>query len=313
MSSLRDRAMKRHEAQLAKQSSTSPSTQEPTSGDAATITPKLQRAGATAALEYTVSQLPISATMPVKLDALHVRPGYERHPSEFQGPEWEAFVASIAGTKGNLQPIDVREVRGAPTLYQIIAGERRFRAMTQLGLKSAICAVREVDEDRADLIHDTENAQRADKKPFSLAMQLSVMMKSGRYKTQDELSTKLGRSPAVVSRFLKLYDDAPSDLWSRVKDPTALQYRDAELLIKAYQKPGFADWIRHLDRSAVTPLSTVLKKARELTARPKPEKTTIDKIREVERGDNFHIVLPKAIPAEVRAKILAMAKQLASE
>ena len=316
MSSLSDRAKKRHDAQMSKQAEEAthpvPSTSAPSTPAAEDITPKLQRGGATAAATATMAALPIRETIPVKLTDLHVRPGYERHPSEFSGVAWDEFVASIAVSKGNVQPIDVRQVRGGATLYQIIAGERRFRALTQLEIPFAICAVRDLDEERADFIHDTENAKRADKSPFSLAMQLSVMLKSGRYADQKDLADKLGRDKSNVSRLLSLYDKAPSDLWVRIKDPTGLTFRDADVITKAYDKPAFSEWVKRLDRAAVTPVDTLVKKAKEVCARPKVERTVVDKIREVERGDAFHIVLPRAVPKHIRAKVLAYAKELAA-
>lgn len=340
MSKLSDRAAKRA-AEFASRAAASP---EPSASlnDAAaspaTLASRIlpvasprQTKGASEAVAFTIASAPIKQTIAINLTDLHVRPGYERDPGEFDGPEFQELVDSIRSHGLNHQPIDVRQVRGPqhPTLYQIIAGERRFRALmllndeskkaseldpvhNRVAFRTALCAVREIDDQTADRIHDEENAKRAAKRPFSLAKQLSTMMKSGRYSSQADLAQKLGRNAGDISRLLRLYDEAPSALWSKIKDPSALQHRDTTLILKAYQKPAFSDWARHLDLNPVTPLSTVIKKAKELTARPKAEKTTVDKIREVERGDNFHIVLPKAIPSEVRAKILAYAKGLVS-
>lgn len=317
MSILTERARRRHELQMKKEGQ-APQVDVPVqvatpAPAGAGITEKVQRGGAAGAAAATIAAIPIRETIPVKVTDLHIRPGFERHPSEFAGPEWESFVASVASSKGNVQPIDVRLVRGGKTPYQIIAGERRYRAHLQLGLPTVLCAVRELDEERADFIHDTENAKRADKSPFSLAMQLSVMMKSGRYSSQSDLATRLGRDKGDVSRLLSLYDKAPADLWVRIKDPTSLTYREAAAVTLAYDKPAFVEWVKRLDRSAVTPVETLVKKAKEVCARPKPQKSVVEKIREVERGDAFHIVLPKAISAEIRAKVLAFAKDLVAK
>ena len=317
MSILTERARRRHELQMKKEGQGAEPAAEVTAASASTAAPsiseKVQRGGAAGAAAATIAAIPIRETIPVKLTDLHIRPGYERHPSEFNGPAWEDFVASVASSKGNLQPIDVRLVRGGKTPYQIIAGERRYRAHLQLGLPTVLCAVRELDEERADFIHDTENAKRADKSPFSLAMQLSVMMKSGRYESQADLASRLGRNRGDISRLLSLYDKAPANLWERIKDPTNLTHREATAIIQAYDKPAFVEWAKHLDRSAVTPVETLVKKAKEVCARPKPQKTVVEKIREVERGDAFHIVLPKAIPAKVRKEVLEFAKKRAAE
>ena len=319
MSILSERARKRHDEQMKREGSAQQADDHPVAAAPGLppvgkpITEKVQRGGAAGAAAATVAAIPIRETIPVKLSDLHIRPGFERHPSEFAGPLWDSFVSSIASSKGNIQPIDVRIVRGGQTPYQIIAGERRYRAHLQLEIPTVLCAVREIDEERADFIHDTENAKRADKSPFSLAMQLSVMMKSGRYESQTALASSLGRDKSNVSRLLTLYDKAPADLWERIKDPTTLTFREAEIISQAYDKPAFVEWVKRLDRSAVTPVPALVKKAQEVCARPKPPKSVVEKIREVERGDAFHIVLPKAIPAEVRAKVLAYAKELAGK
>ncbi|SDE05295.1 ParB/RepB/Spo0J family partition protein [Aquimonas voraii] len=313
MATFRERALARHQAEqkrLQEQGADSEAASASTTGP---ISPKVQTAGPAAMLKAAIEQLPVKATMPIAVTTLHVRPGYERHPDEFAGPEWEAFVASIETSKGNLQPIDVREVRGGPTLYQVIAGERRFRALLQLGHKTALCAVREVDDAMADFIHDTENAKRADKSPYSLALQLVKMMESGRYGSQKELAERLGRNAGDVSRLLRLIDDAPKGTWERIKDPVAVAHRDVTLLLKVYEKPEFVEYISKLDPRAPSPIAAVLKRAKEVLKRPKAEKTLVQKIREVERGDAFHLVLPKELPASMRTKILEYARKLADE
>ena len=294
------------------------------------IRPPKQTKGAMGAIEQTLALIPVKQVVLISLKELHVRPGYERDPREFDDPEFHELVESIRATGGNTQPIDVREVRGSghPTLYQIIAGERRFMALSLLNEESkkaheadptqpkerfnaALCNVRVLDDDRADQIHDLENAKRAAKRPFSLAKQFVTMMSSGRYSTQTELADRLGRDKGQVSRLLSLYEKAPADLWSKVEDAIALKGPEVPILLKAFDKPAFIDWVR-AQRRAVS-LATVLRKAREACARPKPQKTLVDKVREVERGDAFHIVIPKGLPDEVRAKVLAIAKELASK
>lgn len=294
------------------------------------VRPPKQTKGAMGAIEQTLALIPVKQVVLISLKELHVRPGYERDPREFEDPEFLDLVESIRATGGNTQPIDVREVRGAghPTLYQIVAGERRFMALSRLNDESkkaheadpslpkerfnaALCNVRVLDDDRADQIHDLENAKRAAKRPFSLAKQLVTMMASGRYASQTELADRLGRDKGQVSRLLSLMEKAPAGLWGNVEDAIALKGPDVPVLLKAFDKPAFIDWVK-AQRRAVS-LAAVIKKAREACARPKPAKTLVDKVREVERGDAFHIVIPKALPDEVRAKVLAIAKELAAK
>lgn len=295
-----------------------------------TGTPK-QTKGASEAAARTASAAPIKETIGIDLADLHVRPGYERDAGEFDGKEFQELVDSIRAHGGNHQPIDVRQVRGPqhPTLYQIVAGERRFRALMRLNeesrqahkqdpenhnelFKTALCSVREIDDATADRIHDEENAKRAAKRPYSLAKQLSTMMASGRYSTASELADRIGRSRGDVSVYLSIYDKAPHALWTKVTDPTSLTQAECRTILKGFDKPAFSDWVKRLDPAAGVPLSTVVKKAKDVCARPKPTKSEADQVREKERGDAFHIVIPKSLPHEIRAKVLAYAKRLAS-
>lgn len=313
MASFRERAAAKHKAELERLQRERPEAEPGVVQASGPISPKVQSAGPAAMLKSSIESLPIRGTMALPINQLHVRPGYERHPDEFSGPEWESFVASIETSKGNLQPIDVREVRGGSTLYQVIAGERRFRALQQLGYKTALCAIREVDDAMADFIHDTENAKRADKTPYSLALQLVKMMESERYASQKELADRLGRNAGDVSRLIRLIDKAPDGMWHRTKGAIALTHRDVTLLLKAYDKPAFAEYVSRLDPAAPAPMATVLKQAKSVLQRRREEKSLVQKIREVERGDAFHIVLPKGIPAAVRARVLEYAKKLVEE
>lgn len=275
---------------------------------------KVQSQGPARMLRESLSMMPARKQAQIPVEQLFVPDHFQRHAAEYEGPDFLELMESIRKSNGNLDPIDVRfkSEDGRPR-YEVITGTRRLEAIKRLGLKVVFANEREIDDATADLLHDIENAKRAEKRPFSLALQLSSMMKSGRYDTQADLADKLGRNRGVVSTYLAVYDKAPNELWSRVKDPVKLKDADARLLVKAFDKPVFADWVKTLKKTDPAPLATVVRKAKEATARPKPPKTDIEKIREVERGDAFHVVLPKSLPAEVRAKVLAFAKELAGK
>jgi ParB/RepB/Spo0J family partition protein len=279
-----------------------------------TVTPraKLQTQGPTRMIRESLAMMPSRRQTQIPIEQVFVPDHFRRHAAEYEGSEFDELVESMRQSNGNLDPIDVRfkpDEAGRPR-FELITGTRRLEATRRLGLSVIFATEREIDDATADVLHDIENAKRAEKRPFSLAIQLSNMMKSGRYESQTDLADRLGRSKGVVSTYLAVYDKAPNDLWARVKDPIELKKAEAELLVKAYDKPAFSEWVKSLKKTDPAPLATVVRKAREATARPKPAKTDVDKIRELERGDSFHIVLPKSLPTEVRAKVLAFAKEL---
>ena len=259
--------------------------------------------------------MPAELTTFILLDDIVVIEGLNRDESEFSGPDFDELKASIAKSGMNDFPVELRYTPGKPpgTTYQLVSGHRRYRALKDLGIGQAYATVRNLDDREMYRLHDIENAKRAAKRPYSLARQLSTMMKSGRYESQTQMAQELERSQGEISLHLALWDKAPHDLWGKVKDPGTIKHAEARALVKAFDKPAFANWVKALRVTEPTPLATVLKKAREVCARPKTEKTVADRIKEVERGDAFHLVLPKALSAEVRLKVLNYAKKLAAE
>lgn len=277
---------------------------------------KEQTLGPTKALkEQFQDPVPAELTTFIPLGDIEVVEGLDRDESEFTGPEFDELVASIEQSGMNDIPIELRYTPGKPpgTAYQLVAGHRRFRALQALKIEQAYATVRELDDLEMFRLHDIENAKRAAKRPFSLARQLSTMWKSGRYDTQVQMAERLGRSKGDVSLYLGLYDDAPAALWLVAKDPGAITQADARLLTKAFKKEAFIKWTKTLRGEKSTPVATIIKKAREVCARPKVERGVADRIKEVERGDAYHLVLPKALSAEIRLKVLNYAKQLAAE
>jgi len=115
----------------------------------------------------------------------------------------EELTESIAEF-GILQPITVRKVRGG---YEIVAGERRFRAAENAGLDSVPCIVINVDEKKSALLALLENLQRDDLSFFEVAESYQNLIKT-QGMTQEEIAKKLGKSQSNIAnklRLLKLY------------------------------------------------------------------------------------------------------------
>jgi ParB/RepB/Spo0J family partition protein len=274
---------------------------------------KRQTQGPARMIRENLAFMPVKQQLQVAVDQVFVPEHYRRHAAEYETPEFKSLMESIRQSNGNLDPIDVRFRKlpnGAPG-YEVIAGTRRLEACKRLGLTVVFVNERDIDDAMADFLHDVENAKRAEKRPFSLAMELSAMMKSGRYATQAELADKLGRSPTEVSRLLSAYDKAPTGLWAAVENPIDLTFLDVPHLIRAYDKPAFLSWVK-AQRKPVA-IGMVVKRAKDAAARPAPEKSLVERVREIERGDAYHIVIPKGLPDEIRARVLTLAKELAAK
>ncbi len=105
---------------------------------------------------------------------------------------------------GVLQPISVRKIRGG---YEIVAGERRFRAAENAGLDTIPAIIMHVDEKKSALLALLENLQRDDLTFFEVAESYQNLIKT-QGMTQEEIARKLGKSQSNIAnklRLLRLY------------------------------------------------------------------------------------------------------------
>ena len=114
-----------------------------------------------------------------------------------------AELAHSLKTKGVLQAILVRPDPKGGQSFQIIAGERRYRAAKLAGLASIPAVVRDVDELELLEVGIIENVQRSDLNPVEEAEAYGALMKRfGR--TQESLATSVGKSRAHIANTLRL-------------------------------------------------------------------------------------------------------------
>ena len=107
---------------------------------------------------------------------------------------------------GLIQPIIVRKYKRN---YQIIAGERRFRACKLAGLKTVPCVIKDIDDKQVDTFAIIENIQREDLSPIEEANAYKMLMDNYQM-NQTELASKVGKKQSTVAnklRLLKLSDD----------------------------------------------------------------------------------------------------------
>jgi len=134
----------------------------------------------------------------IPIELIHRNP--EQPRLLFSEDELAELAASIR-EKGVLQPILVRP-HGAGE-YQIVAGERRWRAAQRVGLKAVPVLVRELEDNQAYEIAIIENVQRADLNPIEEAKAYSALMGRMAY-TQEEAAQVVGKSRSHVANTLRL-------------------------------------------------------------------------------------------------------------
>lgn len=112
-----------------------------------------------------------------------------------------AELASSIKTFGLIQPITVRRI--AEGKYQIISGERRFRATKMAGLPTIPAYVRTADDNGMLEMAIVENVQRYDLDPIETAMSYQRLIDEC-HLTQEQMADRIGKSRVVVTNFLRL-------------------------------------------------------------------------------------------------------------
>ncbi|HEX5777562.1 MAG TPA: ParB/RepB/Spo0J family partition protein [Xanthobacteraceae bacterium] len=131
-----------------------------------------------------------------------LRPNPRNPRRHFNDMELDELSTSIRA-KGILQPILVRAVSGAPDAYEIIAGERRWRAAQRAGLHDVPVLLLEIGDKEALEIAIIENVQRADLNPLEEAMGYDSLIEQFSY-TQADLAKIVGKSRSHIANTLRL-------------------------------------------------------------------------------------------------------------
>ena len=136
----------------------------------------------------------------VPIELIHRNP--EQPRQHFSEAEIEELETSIRD-KGVLQPILLRPSPKTPGEFEIVAGERRWRAAQRAGLTSIPALVRELNDDRAFEIAVVENVQREDLNAMEEAQAYRALMNRFGY-TQDQAATSVGKSRSHVANTIRL-------------------------------------------------------------------------------------------------------------
>jgi ParB family chromosome partitioning protein len=125
-----------------------------------------------------------------------------RNPRQsYSEVELDELAASIR-ERGIIQPIVVRTLRGSADHYEIIAGERRWRAAQRAGLHDVPIVLIEASDREALELAIVENVQRTDLNPLEEAMGYQALEEFGH--TQDDIARLIGKSRSHVANTLRL-------------------------------------------------------------------------------------------------------------
>jgi len=131
----------------------------------------------------------------------HLRPNPRNPRKHFSDTELAELASSI-GERGIIQPIIVRAVRGTDN-YEIIAGERRWRAAQRAALHEVPVVIVEANDSEALQLAIIENVQRTDLDPIEEAAGYQALIDKFDY-AQDDVAKTVGKSRSHVANTLRL-------------------------------------------------------------------------------------------------------------
>jgi ParB family chromosome partitioning protein len=147
----------------------------------------------------TIQQVPIDL----------IRPGLAQARRRFQ-PDALAELAASIRESGVIMPVVLRSQRGVPRGYELLAGERRWRAAQIAGLHEIPALVRDdLSDDEAHVLGLIENLQRESLSPIETAEGLRQLADTFGL-THEQVSARIGKSRAYVSNHLRLLALAPA-------------------------------------------------------------------------------------------------------
>ncbi len=229
---------------------------------------------------------------PVEKSPYQLLPIYKIEPNpdqprhDFDEEELQSLSESIS-QHGVVQPLTVRELAGG--YYQIIAGERRWRAARMANLTEVPAVIIEADDKKAMELALIENLQRLDLNPVEEALGYRSLM-SDYGLTQEQAAQRVGKSRPAVANALRLLNLCPEVLEAVRKGALSAGHARAVLTLKSERKQQeAAQKICALDlsvRQAELLCKNMEKEPKELPTKPLME---INYVAECEKNLSKHL------------------------
>ncbi len=209
----------------------------------------------------------------------------DRNPFQTRSQMNEEQLAELAASitaNGVVQPILVRPLANGH--FQLIAGERRWRASQMAGKETIPAILRQVSDEQAMEITIVENLQRADLNPMEQARAFDRLSREF-HMTQEQMATRTGKDRVTVANFMRLLK-LPESIQARV-EAGELSFGHARALLGLNHHPG-------IEKAAqrVATLSLSVRQTEALVQNllypernrkePKPEPPVDPNVREVE-------------------------------
>ena len=223
---------------------------------------------------------------PLEKSAYQLLPTYKIEPNpdqprqDFDEEELQALADSIE-IHGIIQPLTVREMPNG--YYQIIAGERRWRASRLAGLNEVPVIVMEADDKKVMELALIENLQRQDLNPVEEALGYQSLMEEYGL-TQEDAAKRVGKSRPAVANALRLLGLCPEVLELLRKGDLTAGHARAILTLKSDKKQmEAAKKIIALGMSVRAAETLCKNMAKEPVQKPEPAVFAVDYVAECEK------------------------------
>ena len=223
---------------------------------------------------------------PYQLLPLHkVEPNPNQPRQDFDPEQLEALARSI-GEHGVVQPLTVRPLPNG--YYQIIAGERRWRAARMAELKEIPAVIMEADDKKTMELALIENLQRQDLNPVEEALGYQSLI-SDYGLTQEEAASRVGKSRPAVTNALRLLQLTPEILEMVRNGSLSAGHARAVLSLKSPQKQQQAAQKIVALGLSVRQAELLCKNMEREPAPQKPVSLAVDYVAECEKNLSRHL------------------------
>ena len=220
-----------------------------------------------------------------ELPIYKVEPNPDQPRRDFDEEELQALSDSIA-VHGVIQPLTVRELPSG--YYQIIAGERRWRAARMAGLSDVPVVVIEADDKKAMELALIENLQRQDLNPVEEDLGYQALIDEYGL-TQEEAANRVGKSRPAVANSLRLLGLCPEVLEKLKRGELTAGHARAILSLKSEKKQQEAARKIIALALSVRQAETLCKNMLKEPVKEKEEVFAVDYVAECEKSLSKHL------------------------
>lgn len=218
-------------------------------------------------LEQNILQVPIDEIIPNRFQPR----------LNFDDRGLEELASSIK-QHGIIQPLVLRRVNDK---YEIIAGERRYKAATMAGLSKVPAVIADVDDNKSAEVAIVENVQRRDLSAIEEARSYKNLLDKG-YLTQAELAKKMGLSQSAIANKLRLLNLDEEVQQALIENKISERHARSLLVLPTHEEQR--KWLKRIinERMTVRELDNELKKLNEEANKEEEDETDVPLVKNID-------------------------------